>query len=345
MFGKSNNGIFTGRTGMMHKTKIVGTGSFVPKKVLTNADLSKFLDTTDEWIRTRTGIEERHILAEGETGLDMAYEASLRVLEASKRSALQLNMIIMATSSPNQRLPGNSFLLQDRLGAKHASVFDVSVACSGFLYGISIADQFIKTGHDRTILVVGQEAMSKVVDWTDRSTCVLFGDAAGAVILEPALPQDEHQILLSTHLFANGSWAALLEAPGGGTAQAWTPESLKRGDHLVKMKGKEVFREAVDCMTQACLEALGKAKITVQDIDVFIPHQANDRIVKAIAKRLRCPDEKIFVNLNKYGNTSAASIPLALDEAVRSKKIKTGDLVLMATFGAGFAWGSALIRW
>jgi len=245
--------------------------------------------------------------------------------------------------TPDQRLPSASFLLQDKLKAKKAAVYDIAVACSGYVFALSIADQYIKTGEMKKILVVGVEVMSEVIDWEDRSTCVLFGDGAGAVVLGAG--QTEERSIVSTHLFSNGSLHYLLNIPGGGSAAKWTPESLKRKDHFVKMKGKEVFRVAVESMADACKTALHKAGLTLSDISLFIPHQANIRIIQAVARKLNCSSDKVFVNLDKYGNMSAASIAVALDEAVRQSRIKKGDLVLIATFGAGFAWGSALIRW
>ncbi len=311
----------------MKKTTILGTGSYVPSRVLTNHDLSKILDTNDEWIVSRTGIRERHIVADGQTCSDLAYEASLKALKDAKVSVDDLDMIILATLTPEKRLPSTACLLQDKLKAKKAAVYDIDVACSGFVYGMSIADQYIKTGAMNRILVVGTEVMSKVLDWKDRSTCILFGDGAGAAVLGPA-GRDE-KIILSTHLFSNGSLYRLLEI----------------SDQWVKMDGKQVFREAIESMAQASNLALEKSHKTIDDIDLFIPHQANSRIIDAIAKRLKCPEEKIFINVDKYGNTSGASIPIALDEAVKQGRLKSGDLLLIATFGAGFAWGSALIQW
>lgn len=327
----------------MKKTKILGTGSYLPKKILTNQEIAKIVDTSDDWIVSRTGIKERHIAQEGETCSELAYQASLKALEDAKLSPQDLDMIIVATLTPEKRLPATACLLQNKLKAKNAAVYDISAACSGFIFGMSIADQYIKTGELKNILVVGTEIMTKVLNWKDRSTCILFGDGAGAAILGHS--DKEEKIVLSTHLFSNGSLYPLLEMPAGGTGMDWTPDIFERGEHLVKMKGKEVFREAVERMTDACGIALEKAKFSIKDIDLFIPHQANIRIIDAIARKLKCPQEKIFVNVDRYGNTSAASIPIALDEAIREGRIKKGYLILIATFGAGFAWGSALIRW
>ena len=253
-------------------------------------------------------------------------------------------MIILATLTPDKRLPASANFLQEKLGAKNAAVFDINVACSGFVYGMSIAMQYIRTGEMKHVLVVGAEVMTEILNWKDRGTCILFGDGAGAAILGPAEASDEHE-LLSTHLFSNGALWPLLNIPAGGTEMPWTAEVFERGDHLVQMKGKEVFKEAVKSMISASEIALRKANLKISDIDVFIPHQANLRIIDAISKRLDFPKEKIFVNVDKYGNTSAASIPLALDEAVRTSFIKKGNLILIVTFGAGFAWGSALVKW
>lgn len=324
------------------KTKILGTGSYIPTKILTNHDITKFLDTNDEWIVSRTGIKERHIV-ENETCSDLALQASLVALKTAHISVDDIEMVILATLTPEQRVPATACILQDKLKVKNAAVYDVDVSCSGFVFGLSIADQYIRNGSLKHILVVGAEVMSKVVDWKDRTTCILFGDGAGAVVLGPS-KENEH-VILSTHLFSNGSLYRLLEIPGGGTARDWTQDALIEGDHFVRMQGKEVFREAVESMTSASLLALEKAKYTIEDVDVFIPHQANLRIMSAVAKKLQIPEEKVFINVQKYGNTSGASIAIALDEAVKEKKIQKGNLVLIATFGAGFAWGSALIRW
>ncbi len=331
----------------MRKTTILGTGSYLPSKVLTNQDISKILDTNDEWIVSRTGIRERRIVAEGETCSDLAYHASLKALEDAELTPNDLDMMIVATLTPEKRLPSTACLLQDKLQAKKAAVYDIGVACSGFVYGMSIADQYIQTGTLNHILVVGSEVMSKVLNWKDRSTCILFGDGAGAALLGPAKTPAKtgEKIILSTHLFSNGSLYRLLEMPAGGTAMEWTPDVFEQGYHLVKMDGKQVFREAIESMVDASKIALQKAHKTMEDVNLFIPHQANTRIIDAIAKRLKCPEEKIFVNVDKYGNTSGASIPIALDEAIKQGRLKKGDLLLIATFGAGFAWGSALIRW
>jgi len=327
----------------MNRTKILGTGSFLPKKIVTNDDLAKNLDTSDEWIVSRTGIRERRVVSDGETCSDLAYHASLQALKAAGKTAQDLDMIIVATLTPEQRVPATSCMLQEKLKATKACVYDINVSCSGFVYALSVADQYIKTGEKKTILVVGAEVMTSVIDPQDRSTTILFGDGAGAAVLVPT-DKDEH-VLLSTHLFSNGSLHGLLEVPKGGSNAPWTPELLERKEHLVKMKGKEVFKEAVKSMSEASEIALKKAGFTMDDVALFIPHQANMRIINAIARRLHCPEEKIFVNLDKYGNTSSASIPVALDEVVRQGLIKSGDLMLIATFGAGFAWGSALVRW
>ena len=311
----------------MKKTTILGTGSYLPSKVLTNHDLSKILDTSDEWIFSRTGIRQRRIIADGQTCSDLAHEASLKALEDAALTPNDLDMIILATLTPDKRMPSVAFLLQNKLQAKKAAVYDIHVACSGFVYGMSIADQYIKTGAMNRILVVGVEVLSKVLNWKDRSTCILFGDGAGAAVLGPA--DGDEKIILSTHLFSNGSLSHLLEIP----------------DQWVKMDGRQVYREAIERMSEASCIALEKSHKTIDDIDLFIPHQANIRIMEAVAKRLKCPREKIFINVDKYGNTSAASIPIALDEAVKQGRLKKGDLLLIATFGAGFAWGSVLIQW
>lgn len=336
----SNEGVFASDK---VRTKILGTGSAVPKKVLTNEDVSKMVDTTDEWIVTRTGIRERRVVSEGETASSLACGAARAALADADIEAESLDMIIVATMSCEKRLPPTSFLVQDKLGAKNAFVYDVAVACSGFLYGLSIANQYVRSGSVKKALVIGVEIMSRVVNWKDRNTCVLFGDAAGAAIVGPT--DQTQRTVISTDLYSDGSLYYLLEIPGGGTAVDWTAEMIERGDHFVKMRGQEVFREAVESMTRASETILQKAGLSVDDIDLFIPHQANIRIVQAIARRLHCPMEKVFINLDKYGNTSSASIPLALDEAIKAGRVKAGDKILLSTFGAGFAWGSALIQW
>ncbi|MBI4040432.1 MAG: ketoacyl-ACP synthase III [Deltaproteobacteria bacterium] len=323
-------------------TQIIATGSYVPPTILTNDDISQRLDTDDAWIFSRTGIRERHVV-DKETCSDLAAKASFQALERANLKPDQLDMIIVATLTPEKRLPATANFLQHKLQAKRAACFDVDVACAGFMYGLSIAHQYIQNREMKTILVVGAEVMSRILNWNDRSTCVLFGDGAGACIVGSSSKKE--RAVMATRLYSNGSLSHLLEIPGGGTACDWTPEMLERQDQLIKMDGKEVYKEAVRCMTEAAQEMLERHHLSIQDIDLFIPHQANLRIIEAVAKRLDFPLEKIFMNLDRYGNTSAASIPIALDEAIQSHRIERGQRILMISFGAGFAWASSLIEW
>jgi 3-oxoacyl-[acyl-carrier-protein] synthase-3 len=318
--------------------RIAGTGSYLPDKVLTNADLEKFVETTDEWIRERTGIRQRHIAAEGQTTGDLAFEAARRALDAAGVAASELDLIVLGTTTPDIIFPSTACLLQHRLGANGCAAFDVNAACSGFLYALGVANSFIKAGTAKTVLVVGAETLSRMLDWNDRATCVLFGDGAGAVVLKAS---DEPGIL-STHLHADGGYKELLFNPVG-VSVGFTDEP----NHgvRVKMAGNEVFKVAVktlDAVVEETLEANGLEKSA---IDWLIPHQANLRIISATAKRLAMPMERVVVTVDKHGNTSAASVPLALDHAVRSGQVKRGELLLLEAFGGGFTWGSALLRY
>jgi 3-oxoacyl-[acyl-carrier-protein] synthase-3 len=318
--------------------RIAGTGSYLPERVLTNADLEKMVDTTDEWIRDRTGIRERHIAADGQTTGDLAFEAAKRALEAAGVDAREIDLLVLGTTTPDIIFPSTACLLQHRLGANGCAAFDVNAACSGFVYALGVANNFIRAGAARTALVVGAETLSRMVDWTDRGTCVLFGDGAGAVVLKAS---DEPGIL-STHLHADGGHKELLYNPVGVSA-GFTDEP----NHgvRVRMAGNEVFKVAVktlDAVVEETLEANGIGKA---DIDWLIPHQANLRIITATAKRLAMPMERVVVTVDRHGNTSAASVPLALDEAVRSGQIQRGETLLLEAFGGGFTWGSALIRY
>ena len=322
---------------------ITGTGSFTPEKVLTNADLEKMVETTDEWITTRSGIKERRIADKETAASDLSFEATKKAMAEAKIKPEELDLILIGTVTPDYLLPSTACILQDRLGAKNAAVMDIVAACSGFLYGLSVAQAFIYSGKYKTILVIGVEVLSKITNWNDRNTCVLFGDGAGAAIVQRT--QENNKGILATYLCGDGSLANLLHIPVGGTRTPLTKENIDKGDQYIKMEGSEVFKSAVRSMEDAATRALKEANISAEQIDLLIPHQANIRIIEATAKRLKLPMEKVFVNIDKYGNTSAASIPIALDEARKSGRIKPGDITLLVAFGAGFTWGSAVIRW
>jgi len=320
---------------------ILGTGSYVPDRVLTNADLESMVETSDTWIVERTGIRERRLVAPGQACSDLALEAAQQALLAANVQAMDIDLILVATCTGDTPLPSTACLLQHRLGATRAAACDISAACCGFVYALSIADAYVKTGM-RYVLVVGSEVMSAITDWTDRNTCVLFGDGAGAVVLGQG---SGHSGILSTHLHANGHLSDMIYVPGGGSTEPASEQVLLEKRCFVKMKGNETFKIAVKSMEEAAHEAAKANGVTMADIDMFIPHQANMRILKAVSQRLGLPQEKLMINLDRFGNTSAASIPLALDEAVRSQRIQEGHLVLLAAFGAGLTWASALIRW
>ncbi|OGC80233.1 MAG: 3-oxoacyl-ACP synthase [candidate division Zixibacteria bacterium RBG_16_43_9] len=322
---------------------ITGTGSFTPEKVLTNADLEKMVETTDEWITARSGIKERRIADKETAASDLSFEATKKAMEEAKIKPEELDLILIGTVTPDYLLPSTACILQDKLGAKNAAVMDIVAACSGFLYGLSVAQAFIYSGKYKTILVIGVEVLSKITNWNDRNTCVLFGDGAGAAIVQRT--QENNKGILATYLCGDGSLANLLHIPVGGTRTPLTKENIDKGDQYIKMEGNEVFKSAVRSMGDAATRALKEANISAEQIDLLIPHQANIRIIEATAKRLKLPMEKVFVNIDKYGNTSAASIPIALDEARKSGRIKPGDITLLVAFGAGFTWGSAVIRW
>jgi 3-oxoacyl-[acyl-carrier-protein] synthase-3 len=326
----------------MIKAKIIGTGSYAPKKVVTNHDLAKVLDTNDEWITERTGIKQRHIADKNETTSDLAYEASVRALKAAKLSAQDLDLIIVATMSPDSVMPSTGCILQEKLGAKKAAAFDMFAACSGFVYGLSIANAFIKSGMYENVLIVGAEILSRFVDWEDRTTCVLFGDGAGAVVLQRFTGK---RGILSTHMHSDGSLGHILALPAGGATHPPTAETIQKKMHFITMKGNEVFKSAVRALGEVAQEALDFNNIKHEDLDFLIPHQANLRIIQAMAQRLKMPMEKVVLTLPQYGNTSAASIPMAMDEAVRDGRIKENDLILLEAFGGGLTWGAALIRW
>ena len=323
------------------RARIVATGSYAPKKVLTNEELERLVDTDDSWIVERTGIKERRIAVEGETTSDLAYNASQQALERAGVGAGQLDLIRVATVTPDMFFPATACLLQDRLAAKAPS-FDLSAGCAGFIYALAMADQAIRSGQANKVLVVGAEVLSRIINWQDRSTCVLFADGAGACLL--AAEKGDRGIL-STHLGSDGSNGRLIHIPGGGSAQPVTQESLDKGLHYIRMQGNETFKLAVRILADISLAALKHNNVDISELSLLIPHQANLRIISACAKRLRMPMERVYINVDRYGNTSSASIPLALDEAVQEGRIEEEALVLLASFGAGLSWGSALINW
>lgn len=321
---------------------IAGTGHYVPERVLTNADLENMVDTSDEWIRERTGILERRIAGDSEFTSHMATEASKRALEAAGMQAEELDMIIMATITPDTPTPATSCYVQENLGAVNAIAYDISAACSGYLYAMRIAATFIGSGLYKNILIVAAEKLSTVVNWEDRSTCVLFGDGSGAAVLRPA--KEGEGRILATDMGADGSQHQLLNIPGGGSARPITTTNVHERLATLAMKGNEVFKHAVTRMKNSANKVIELANLQPEEINMIIPHQANLRIINAIASRLTIPEDRIFVNVHKYGNTSAASIGIAMDEAIKAGKLKKGDNVILVAFGAGFTWASAAIQ-
>ncbi len=327
----------------MTRAQILGTGSYAPEKVLTNADLAKIVETSDEWIVERTGIRQRHMAAEDEVTSDMALKAAVRALEMANTRADELEMIIVGTISPDMPMPACAAFLAHKLGAKHAFAFDVSAACAGSLFGMSIAAQYIGTGAVKRALVVGVELLTRIIDWQDRNTCVLFGDAAGAMVLGPS--HDPERGILSTHLHTDGAQTDILCIKGGGSKYPMNAEALEKKLHKVSMNGREVYKFAVRALTDAVNEALSRNDVAAKDVTHVIAHQANLRIIDAVLQRLEVPQEKAWLNIDRYGNTSSASLPMTLDEANRAGRLKAGDLIAMMAIGAGMSWGSALVRW
>jgi 3-oxoacyl-[acyl-carrier-protein] synthase III len=317
-------------------SRISGTGGYLPEKVLTNHDLEKMVDTSDQWIRERTGITKRHIVVEGQTTCDLAEQAARGAIEAAGIDPADLDLIIVATTTPDKVFPSTACLLQKRLDNHGAAAFDVQAVCTGFVYGLSIADQFIRNGTSKKALVVGAETLSRIVDWTDRDTCVLFGDGAGAVVLEAS----EEPGIVSTHIHADGAYEELLMVPGGISDH---PDLLTSGKAFIEMRGNEVFKMAVNTLGRIVDETLSHNNIEKHEIDWLIPHQANIRIIKATAKKLKMSMDHVVLTVDEHGNTSAASVPLALNHAVRAGKIKRGERLLLEAFGGGFTWGSALV--
>lgn len=319
----------------MIKSKITSTGSYLPEKFLTNFDLAKIVETSDEWVVERTGIKQRHIVAADEMTSDMAVKAALQALKAHHIKAEEIEMIVVATTTPDLTFPATATTVQAKLGAKKAFAFDIQAVCSGFVYAINIADNFIKSGQVKNALVIGADALSRIVDWSDRNTCVLFGDGAGAVLLEATHEADSGIIACDLH--SDGSLNGLLKTSGG------TSSSQKAG--FIEMQGKEVFKHAVDKMAKSVLSCLKKADLKAEDIDLLVPHQANLRILNAVADKLKLPLEKVILTVENHGNTSAASIPLALDFANKNNRLKKGDIVVLEALGGGLTWGSVVLRW
>lgn len=325
----------------MLRTGISGLGISIPEKVLTNRDLEKMIETTDEWIRTRTGIVERRIVEEGQTTLDLCIEAAGNALVSAGVQPEDLDLIIVATVTPDMIFPATACLLQDRLGANKAAAFDLEAGCSGFVYALVTGAQFISTGAYKKVLVVGAETLSKITDWEDRNTCVLFGDGAGACVLEPV----EKGGILGFDLGSDGAGGKFLDLPAGGSRLPASEDTVAQRLHYIRMDGNQVFKFAVKAMGKAALKALEMAGLSNEDIDLFIPHQANKRIIDAAGRKLGLPEEKVYMNLERYGNTSGASIPLALYEALNEGKVKKGDIIVLSGFGAGLSWAAAVLEW
>jgi 3-oxoacyl-[acyl-carrier-protein] synthase-3 len=314
----------------------------MPEKILNNQDIESMVDTSDEWITERTGIKERRIAAPEQATSDLSYEAARKALKAAGVRAGDLDLIIVGTFTPDSPFPSTGCVLQSKLGARKAVGYDVSATCSGFLYALSVVDAYIRSGRYGKVLVVGTDILSRVVDWEDRNTCVLFGDGAGAVVIEPT---NKKQGIIDVEIGSDGKLGHILYLPGGGSRIPVSEESVRTKQHFMKMNGNEVFKVAVKTMAKISVEILRRNGLGPEDVDLMIPHQANIRIIQAVAKRLKLPMEKVVINLDKYGNTSAATIPVALDEAVRSGRVKSGDTILMAAFGGGLTWASALLKW
>ena len=325
---------------------ITGLGVAVPPRVLTNAWFAERLDTSDQWIVERTGIRERHIAEPGHSVAELSREASVLAMARAGVTAESLDAIVLGTATPDRLLPSTACDLQVLLGATNAAAFDVSAACPGFIYALTVAEGLIASGQSRTALVLGAEKLSAITDWDDRSTAILFGDGAGAAIVQRVEPDgDAPRGILSTFLKSDGRLGDLLYRPGGGAATPFSEKVLTERSHLIRMAGREVFKAAVLAMSEACDEALRRAGVTAEEIDLLVPHQANIRIIEATAKHAGMPMEKVMVNVDRFGNTSSASIPIAIDEAVREGRIQRGSLLLLVAFGAGFTWGSAVVRW
>jgi 3-oxoacyl-[acyl-carrier-protein] synthase-3 len=328
---------------MLFNSKLIGTGSYAPERILTNFDLEKMVDTSDEWIRRRTGMVERRIADNKTASSDLGIQASLKAIQMAGIDAKEIELIIVTTVTPDMFFPSTACFVQKGIGAVNASAFDLSAGCSGFPYGISIADQFIKCGRYKTVLVIAAETLSKITDWTDRSTCVLFGDAAGAAIFQAT---EEDKGIISSYLAADGNFSdyELLGLPAGGSRNPASHETIDKRMHYIKMRGQELFKLGVRAMAEAGQKALELGNLTLDDIDLCIPHQANRRIIDAVGELIGIPEEKMFINVNKYGNTSSATMAVALDEAIRTGRIGPGNIVLIVAFGSGLTWAATAIK-
>ena len=329
--------------GEIKSAKIVGVGNYFPEKVLTNHDLEKMVDTSDEWITTRTGIKERRIARDDETVSDMAYEAAKVALKDAKLKPKNIDLIIVATITSDMSFPSTACLVQAKLGAFGAAVFDISAACAGFIYGLSLSSSLILTGVYKNVLLIGAEKLTCITDWSDRNTCILFGDGAGACILQPTTR--ENQGMLSFYLGGDGREGNLLMLPAGGSRMPASHETVDKGLHYIKMEGSELFKIAVRKMTDSAQKALKQINLSCKDVNLLVPHQANIRIIKAVAKRLGLSEDRVYLNIERYGNMSSASTATALNEAVINKRIKKGDIVVLTAFGGGLTWGASVIKW
>ncbi len=328
---------------MVPRARILGTGRGVPSRVVTNDDLSKLVDTNDAWITERTGIKERRLIEDGRVTSDLAAEAARQACESAGISPSELDCIVLGTVTPDMPMPATAVYVQQKLGITGIPAFDLSAACAGFLYGLTIADSFVRAGQFKRVCVIGVEVLSRILDWTDRNTCVLFGDGAGAVIVGAS--DDPQRGILSTHIYADGACAPHLLIPGGGTLHPTTQQTVADRLHHVKMNGREIFKNAVRNLSSASIAALEANGMTAADVDLVVAHQANLRIIEAVAERTKLPLEKFHLNIQRYGNTSSASVPIALDEALREGKIQPGMRILFSALGAGLSWGSAMLRW
>ncbi len=328
----------------MTRSVILGTGSYVPERVLTNADLEKMVDTSDQWIRARTGISERRVARADEATSHLSIHAANQALEAAEVRAEDIDLIIVTTLTPDTMCPASACWLQAHIGAHRAAAFDLNAACTGFVYGLQAADAYIRSGMMKKVLLVSADVMTRVTNWEDRGTCVLWGDGAGAVVVGAS--ENGNRGVMDSRVYSDGKAGELIVVPGGGSRFApMTPDDVHNKAHLLQMRGQETFKTAVRYFSDVCNETLERSGLTLDDVDVFIPHQANLRIIEAVAKRLKLSMEKVIVTINKYGNMSAATIPVALDESVREGKVRSGDNVLMAAFGGGLTWGAVLVEW